>query len=69
MHHMGVYETYVVLKDSDLLAQKMIAKVKYNCHFYSCRDAKMAPSKLLSIVRARWYFMGLLDLEKNAVEF
>lgn len=30
MHHMGVYEMYVVLKDSEQLAQKIIAKVKYD---------------------------------------
>ena len=30
MHHRDVYETYVILKDSEQLAQKKIAKVKYN---------------------------------------
>lgn len=51
MHHMGVYETHVVLKDSEQLAQKKIAKVKCNSFTSFPQEAKMAASKLSSSLR------------------
>lgn len=52
MQHMGANETYVILKDSEQLAQKKI--VKYNSFTIPAgkpREAKVTPSKFFSVER------------------
>ena len=62
---MGVYDTYVVLKDSEQPAQKETAKVKDNSLTLFPQGSKNGTLQtFLYCKRAHWYFMGLLDLEK-----
>lgn len=70
MHHMGVYETYVVLKDSEQLAQKQQLKLSTTLSLLCPQGSKNGALKTsLCCNRAHWYVMGLLDLEKMQRNF
>lgn len=70
MHHKGANETHVILKDSEQLAQKKIAKYNsFTIPAGKSREAKVTPSKFVSVERDLAVSYGLIWSRKYSVKF